>query len=378
MRLFINLLAGNAGGQVTRAKAFLSCIRDDYPDIEMVILKDACNLVQYGGCRNIKIIDITFKFFFKALQRFIWENLMLSSLVKKQGADVYITFSHSLPFGNFSIPTLVGVSNLAPFSKEAIKSESLLMRLKLALLRHTITNSVLRASSVLALSETCRLEMQKIGVSGDKIIVASNGVDDFWSMPAERFDFKSYGVHRPFLLYVSNFHRYKNHKRLIEAYKLLPSDLRDEYQLVLIGKVGSKSLYGELSRFIYGDSDIVMISGANSLELRAFYQSASLFLFPSLIENSPNIMMEAMKAGAPSIVSSLATMTEFYGSNGLYFDPLDSENMATQIENILKDDSILSALALCGKARANQYTWKYFTDKVIHQAVKLQSENSLA
>ena len=377
MLIFINLLAATTGGQVTRAKAFLRCAQELYPETAIIVLKNSTSLEEVDGIGPCAVVNIKLGSRFKALKRMIWENIFLPGLVAKSSPNVYITFSHYLPFKKLNIPTLVGVSNLAPFSKVAIEVESCVVKIKMWILKRAITSSVNKASSVLALSETCKETLVDEGVAAEKIFVAPNGVDEYWAEDSEKMDFKMFGIQQPFMLYASNFHRYKNHKILIEAYRLLPDKIRNNYQMVFIGKPDSQSYFRELFNIVKGDKRldgrIIIIPGANSSVLRYFYQQASLFLFPSLIENSPNILLEAMMAGAPIMSSKLAPMTEFYGFGGAYFDPFDPITLSQEMVKMLHDERLRSGFSIYAKAKAREYTWIDFTQKVMDESYRLNS-----
>lgn len=377
MLIFINLLAATTGGQVTRAKAFLRCAQELYPDAAIIVLKSSTSLEEVAGIGPCAVVNIKLGSRFKALKRMIWENIFLPSLVAKSSPNVYITFSHYLPFKKFDIPTLVGVSNLAPFSKVAIEVESCFVKIKMWILKKAIISSVNKASSVLALSETCKETLVDEGVAAEKIFVAPNGVDEYWAEDSEKMDFKVFGIQQPFMLYTSNFHRYKNHKILIEAYRLLPEKIRNNYQMVFIGKPDSQSYFRELNTIVKGDKRldgrVIIIPGSNSRVLRCFYQQTALFLFPSLIENSPNILLEAMMAGALIMSSKLVPMTEFYGSGGAYFDPFDPIALSQEMVKILHDEKLSSGFRGYAQTKAREYTWIDFTQKVMDESYRLNS-----
>lgn len=377
MLIFINLLAATTGGQVTRAKAFLKCAQELYPEAAIIVLKNSTSLEEVDEIGPCAVVNIKLGSRFRALKRMIWENIFLPSLVAKSSPNVYITFSHYLPFKKFNIPTLVGISNLAPFSKVAIEVESCVVKIKMWILKKAIISSANKASSVLALSETCKETLVDEGVAAEKIFVAPNGVEEYWAEDSEKIDFKVFGVQQPFILYASNFHRYKNHKILIDAYRLLPEKIRNNYQMVFIGKPDSQSYFRELCSIVKGDERldgrIIIIPGANSSVLRCFYQQTALFLFPSLIENSPNILLEAMMAGAPIMSSKLLPMTEFYGSGGAYFDPFDPIALSREMAKMLHDEELSLGFREYAQTKAREYTWIDFTQKVMDESYRLNS-----
>jgi len=370
MKVFLNLLAGTTGGQLTRARAFLDRFENFFPGAELVVVKEKSALREYSSTDKRKVIDVPVGVGrLKALRRMWWENVSLSGLVRECSADVYLTFSHYLPHvKEIRVPTVVGVSNLAPFSREAWAHESLFVKIKMFVLRRTIISSARRGNRVLALSNACREILVEYGVAQRKVMVAPNGVDTFWGLPSSITGLLArLGVVQPYLLYVSHFYRYKNHIRLLEAYAMLPSEVRCGHQLVLIGKPYDVNYYKEIEALIkrYGlDEQVLLIPGESSENLRVVYQQAKLFVFPSLIENCPNILLEAMMAGAPVASSNLSPMPEFCNGSAEYFNPLDASDMANKLVVLLGDATRLKDLSMRSRNEAGKYTWDEFVSKV--------------
>lgn len=373
LKIFINLLAATAGGQLSRARAFLDRFDDFAPTAQLIVVKEKSVLTEYASNERRIFIDVQVgSGRLRALRRMWWENFVMPGVIRQHSADVYLTFSHYLPFLNaVAVPSLVGVSNLAPFSREAWFQESFPVKLKMGALRHTIISSARRATIVLALSETCRGVLIERGIPKEKIVVTPNGVDSYWGEAVAPTDVLSQlGVVRPFLLYVSHFHRYKNHARLVDAYLRLPPSIRRAHQLVFVGKPYSKSCYDETQLLIERNGlsgDVVLVPGESGDRLKELYQKAKLFVFPSLIENSPNILLEAMMAGAPVAASRLAPMPEFCCSAAEYFNALDVVDMSQKMEVLLGSLSRLFDLSELSHTQACKFTWDEFVRRVVSQ-----------
>ena len=141
--ILLNLLAVSDGGQVTRSAAFLKRFRRFDSITRLVILKDRDSLLFCDDFKEYEVINFTIgKGRTRVIRRVIWENIFLPQLMRKHDLNIYLTFSHYLPFMLGSHATsIVGVSNLAPFSMEAWKVESYYVRIKMALLRRLIVSS---------------------------------------------------------------------------------------------------------------------------------------------------------------------------------------------------------------------------------------------
>jgi magnesium-protoporphyrin IX monomethyl ester (oxidative) cyclase len=99
--------------------------------------------------------------------------------------------------------------------------------------------------------------------------------------------------------------------------------------------------------------------------LSGAFNFARLFVFPSLIENSPNILLEAMAHGVPVVASDVAPMPEFGGDAIGYFDAGSADSMRAAIERALEDPEPRESIARRTRAQAALFTWDRFTARVV-------------
>src|SRR5207253_831057 len=92
-------------------------------------------------------------------------------------------------------------------------------------------------------------------------------------------------------------------------------------------------------------------------ELDRYYQEADAFVFASMCENMPNILIEAMAAGLPIVCSDRSVMPEVLGDAGVYCDPDDAASIAAGIERLYSDIRLRQACAERAFARAREFTW---------------------
>jgi len=376
MRICLNLLAASAGGHLTRARAFLDRFHHYAGGIELVVIKEKSVLTEYKTVAGCEVVDVPIGLGeFKSIRRAVWENVIMPAMMREKKIDVYLTFSSYLPrIFPRALPSVVGVSNLAPFSESAREAESsFVMWLKMTLLKRNIIASARRANNLIALSETCKEVLIEQGIEPAKIFVIPNGIEECWfQMAGDSGVLHEYGIVRPYLLYVSNFYHYKNHHRLLNVFAMLPQSIRAAYQLVLIGKPINKSYYDEvlaLRSHLGLERDAIVIDGEDGERLRQIYQQTALFIFPSLIENCPNILLEAMAVGAPVVASRLAPMPEFGGEAAEYFDPLDVSDMALKISTLLDNPTRLAEMKVNAVRQAKLYSWDTFVHDVMQQCL---------
>ena len=373
MKIFLNLIAAKQGGQITRALEFLNNFNKirNIND-ELILIVNTKLKKKIIKRKNIKIINI--KFIFNShnfLLRFFWENTFQFKLLKQIKPDVYLTFSHYLPLFNLKIPSVVLVSNLAPFSNFSYDNirENWVNKIRLKILKKTILSSVKKSTVTLALSQFCKKVLIKNGINKSKIFVTYNGVNQNKMGNLNKLFIKRYSSNNKYILSVSHFYRYKNFEQLINAYNLLPVPVKKKYHLKIIGIFNDFKYVNEIKILIKKlnlKKKIQIIPGLDKKKLNNYYRDASLFVFTSKIENSPNILLEAMSYAQPIISSNNAPMPEFGDDNVFYFKKKDYSELAKKIEKILLSKVIAKRLMKKSITRSKYFSWKIFTDKVLN------------
>jgi glycosyltransferase involved in cell wall biosynthesis len=371
-RIVLDALAASTGGQMTRARAFLARLRKHDPDSEYWLLEENDALSAPAQAARVQTVNrhmasgVQRPFF-----RMSWQNTRLPGWLRAHAIDTYLSFSHYLPSTlPHGIRTVVGVSNLAPFSADARAAETTLRgRARLAILEHTIVVSCRRADRVIALSEACREVLTARGVDAHRIVVIPNGVEPPAPPPAveARALRARHGVPDDYLLYVSHFYPYKNMERLIAAYAALPADLIQRYALVIVGVPHDQGYYERVRAAVAATpvaGRIVLVPGLSGAALAAAYAGATAFVFPSLVENCPNSLLEAMAYGVPVMTGENAPMPEFAGDTARFFDAHSAPSMTAALAAVLADPALRAQMAATARERALRYSWDEFTARV--------------
>ncbi len=169
---------------------------------------------------------------------------------------------------------------------------------------------------------------------------------------------------KDFLLYVGGISPHKNLNALIDAFQIVVSDANySNIKLVLVGDYKDDpffSAYPALKKQIdrLGLSDVVTFTGyIEDLELAHLYNSTSLVVLPSLEEGFGLPAVEAMACGAPVAASDCGSLPEVLGGAGRFFDPRDTENMASIIKQVLGSRTLRKEMSEAGLARAEEFSW---------------------
>lgn len=92
-------------------------------------------------------------------------------------------------------------------------------------------------------------------------------------------------------------------------------------------------------------------------QLRALYEGAACFAFPSFYEGFGLPPLEAMCCGCPTLVSQRASLPEVCGDAALYCDPNDPATLAAQLQRLLGSSHLAHELRAAGYERARQLSW---------------------
>ncbi len=161
------------------------------------------------------------------------------------------------------------------------------------------------------------------------------------------------------ILYVGNSDdRNKGARYLVEALALLRH--RPELRLTVVDRPIA-SVVPELSEEL-GIADRVTITGrVTKEELVARYNSAQIFVSPSLYEGFGLPAAEAMACGAPVLATTAGAFPEVIedGVSGVLVPPGDAGALAKGIERILADDGLQQRLGEEGRRRiVDHFSWR--------------------
>jgi len=167
--------------------------------------------------------------------------------------------------------------------------------------------------------------------------------------------FKKFNLPERFVFYPAQFWEHKNHLRLIEAIEILKRR-GVRVNLVLVGsqKNSFQSVLDHIG--IYGLEDRVKILGyVSNDEILTLYREAVAMVFVSLIGPTNIPPVEALVTGCPLICSNAYAMPEQIGDAAIFFDPLDSNQIANSIELVWKDEILREQLRNKGFEKIKEY-----------------------
>ncbi len=252
------------------------------------------------------------------------------------------------------VPLVVSLQGETLMDDHDIYERSLALRLGLR-------RGLRRAAAVTGCSRFVLADAERrFGLAPGKGEVIPNGVD-----LAELAQPES--LHLPFERFILGLGRIvekKGFDLLLAAFARL-ADRHSGLGLVIGGDGPARpALLSSVAEMGLGDR-VVLPGPLDRGQVAWAMQTADVFVLPSRVEPFGIVVLEALRAGCPAVVSSRGGATEIVrdGEDGLVADPFDAEALAGAIERVLADDGLAARLAEAGRARATEFAWDGIADR---------------
>jgi glycosyltransferase involved in cell wall biosynthesis len=204
-----------------------------------------------------------------------------------------------------------------------------------------------RSDIILAVSKFTATQVhERLGVDWDRLRVVHHGVRVRTLPNAPR---------EPVVLSVGAVQKRKNTARLIEAFGAMP----EPWKLVLAGSAG----YGAEEIMANAGPRVELTGYVTDEQLAMLYARASIFAFPSLDEGFGIPVLEAMAAGVPVIATNTSALPEVCGDAAILVDPLDVDQLASELRRVAADPDLRAQIAKRGRSRAAEFTWDLAVEK---------------
>ncbi len=161
------------------------------------------------------------------------------------------------------------------------------------------------------------------------------------------------------ILFVARITEIKGIPFLLQALVNLAEKRRDFF-LDVVGEGPRRAEYEQLTEQL-GLSDLVKFHGSKKTEeVACFMRKSDFFVLPSIWENNPNVLLEAMASGLPIIASDVGGIPEVIRENiGVLFPPKNSDALAKIINYMLDHHQDYSA------EKISQYAHDNFSFEVV-------------
>jgi glycosyltransferase involved in cell wall biosynthesis len=275
------------------------------------------------------------------MQGHAWEQLELPLHV---GRRVLVSLGNTAPLVSRNVVT---IHDAAVFAVPGAFSRA--FRTWYRVLIPTQGRTALR---IVTISKFSKEELsRRAGIALEKMAVVAPGCEHIVHTAADARVFERLPVHRgSYVLAVGSQAPHKNIALLLEALRRVG----EAPPLVLAGRVNPRVFGSTAGAWGNGVHATGYVTDA---ELRALYENACCFVFPSLYEGFGMPPLEAMTCGCPVIVARAAALPEVCGDAALYCDPHNADDLVRQIRLLIESPGRRDELRERGIARARRSTW---------------------
>lgn len=348
-----HLLSGRAGYRSAGVHHYIDNLLRHLPaaapeDWRFTAMVGAANTTQYEGMTIRRTRWNTES----PLKRILWEQFAQPWQLGE--FDLYHALAFVAPLW-MTKPYVVTVYDLSFVHYPQVLSASrrLYLRLFTTLTCH-------RARRVIAISHSTAHDLtESLSVPADKIDVAAPGYnpDVYRRLPADQIaDFRRRkGLPERFWLFIGTLEPRKNLVTLLHAYAALPERL----PLILAGGKGWQydDIFGTVERFELANA--VHFPGfIPAEELPFWYNSAEVFLYPSVFEGFGLPVLEAMACGTPVIVSDVSSLPEIAGDTGMRAPPRETAAWTAALHKALTDAAWRRQAGEGGRVAVERYQWQ--------------------
>ncbi|RQS36438.1 glycosyltransferase family 1 protein [Burkholderia sp. Bp8992] len=216
-----------------------------------------------------------------------------------------------------------------------------------------------RARHIVTVSHFSRARLAaRLGVPPARLSVVPGAVDHIDRIDADhgvlsRLNLETDG----YVLFVGSLAPGKNLVRALAAIALMRAS-HPTLRFVIAGGANAK-IFGVREAGLREDDPYVTWAGyVSDGELKALYEHAGCFVFPSLYEGFGLPPLEAMRCGCPVIVSHEGSLPEVCSGAALFCDAYSPPDIAASIARVMDDPELRARLRTMGRERAQQYSWQ--------------------
>jgi glycosyltransferase involved in cell wall biosynthesis len=180
---------------------------------------------------------------------------------------------------------------------------------------------------------------------------------------------QAFGLQKPFICWVGTpADPRKNLTGLMRAFAQLAPELRNKFQILVIGRVQRvevDALNNAVALSGLLPSEVVFAGYVSDDELARLYNMCHAFVFPSVFEGFGLPVLEAMQCGAPAIASNTTSIPEVVDFEAATFDPHSIDDIQAKLRRVLTDENFRAALRSRQQETVRRFSWDESARKTI-------------
>lgn len=295
--------------------------------------------------------------------------------LKEQLHFAKVLNSHNLDlvhFPNFNYPLLYKkpfVVTIHDMVHHKISGHKKSRLLQFYAYKKVMESAAKNSNAIITVSKASKTDIVKyLKINPEKIRVIYQGANlntavsqDYISSIKKRFLIK-----RPYFLFVGVLERKKNLISLTRGFDKFISSYGLDMDLVVVGRADPH--YPDIRHKaldIKASDRLVFCGEVSDMELSALYAGSYAYTSASLYEGFGLPGVEAMRFGLPLAVSNIETFNEIYDNAAVYFDPLNTNDVAEKLHLLAKDTKFHEQLGLKSEERGRLFDWKKCAEETL-------------
>jgi len=223
-----------------------------------------------------------------------------------------------------------------------------------------------RFNGVIACSEFMRRDLLGLGIAPERVPVVYSASELPPTGDGREFR-RTAGLGEELFLIgtLGRLSREKGQGTLIEALREVRTHFPGAAALLAGEGPDRPTIEGEARRMGLSGA-VTFMPSLSRPRLGSFFEAIDLFVLPSMRENLPLALIEAMHAGRPVVATAVGGVPELieHGVTGLLVPPGDPEALARAIIDLAKDEALRERLASEARLRAGErFTAERFAEQ---------------
>ncbi len=349
----------NKTGLGSYSRTVLNVLKQFYPEN---------NYVLFAPKRNREKVKELDKEFYT-----VWSNSLLPGFVARSygftktkeynSLDLYHGLSGEIPMGKSRIPRIVTIHDLI-----FLKFPELYNPLDSKIYNFKSHFAVNNSQIVISISHSTKQDiLTYYNTNPDKIRVVYQSYNPVFNKKVPATERKKildkYNLPANYILYVGTIERRKNLLTLLKAADYLKIDI----PIIVVGRFKSdykKTILDFLSAAKI-KKNIHFVHDVEFADLPAIYQSAIVFVYPSVYEGFGIPVIEAQQSGVPVITSNTSSLPEAAGPHSILINPEDYEQLAEGLAKLLNNENLRQEMIKAGFEYVKKFSPENFANSLM-------------
>ena len=232
-----------------------------------------------------------------------------------------------------------------------------------------------KCAGIVAISQGLKVELMKMGIAEEKVIVAHDGVDlANFQFPISNFQYRGelgLPVDKKIVMYAGHLYEWKGASTLLQVAKSLQATTNNLLFVFVGGTEHDVKKFKEQAARV---ENVMILGHKSQSEIPKYLAAADVLVLPnsakfkiSQLYTSPLKLFEYMASSRPIVASDLPSIREVLNDNLAFFATADdADSLAAKISEVITNPKEAMKKADLARAEVVKYTWQNRAEKILH------------